>query len=630
MDIKYDSYLDRGTKRILEIFSSEGVTSEERETVVAAFTEELSNNIGNTDGLRDYDPLIYNASVNYNDSIITQVLSNKNASYQDYELGVNSCQRLQRLFTVFKEKGWALPDVQNASPEECAELFRHKQESISIGEKILDEDKQIDQLIVLAQKELSVDLCDKAIMLVHELEQDMTICRQKQIPVPIIKNTDTQGILQHIAALRQTSEQKEALYKSLYDTDQQIRLELSDYVNLPNQWQKLVSLSQKQEELLTECRNRRWPVPELMYSRPDSLSAKYQHLISMVELDDIITIERNALTTKAQYRAFFSHCKIQQENITTCTQNGWDIPSLSNPDPGSLKLEMQEKKDKKDKKRNLIVKLCLAGVALVAVAIIILVSIHLYRENKVQVPFDASFVIGQDQNDIYKELKEAGFSNIKRKQDYSGWLAGDKVISVRIDNSNTFSAGSYRNPNTEVVITYSSSDRIDVTEILKSWQGSEYERLINSLRLKGFSNIEASPIDTENRLQNRRVIRVSLNEKEYYSGPCYLPQSAPIKVEYYILQIAIGHTAKQFENNQMYTQVVNQLEAQGFINIRLQRANDIGWFPIHSPEGSVKQLTINGNHDFEETDKFRYDSEIIIIVHTKEGQGCEDITEIAE
>ena len=39
---------------------------------------------------------------------------------------------------------------------------------------------------------------------------------------------------------------------------------------------------------------------------------------------------------------------------------------------------------------------------------------------------------------------------------------------------------------------------------------------------------------------------------------------------------------------------------------------------------------INDSRDFAETDKFSYDAEIIIAVHTREGKGCEDITEIAD
>lgn len=59
------------------------------------------------------------------------------------------------------------------------------------------------------------------------------------------------------------------------------------------------------------------------------------------------------------------------------------------------------------------------------------------------------------------------------------------------------------------------------------------------------------------------------------------------------------------------------------LNGRLQRADDIGWFPIYDPEGSIKSFTINGNRDFSEDDSFNYDDKIIIVIHTKLGSGCE-------
>ena len=121
-----------------------------------------------------------------------------------------------------------------------------------------------------------------------------------------------------------------------------------------------------------------------------------------------------------------------------------------------------------------------------------------------------------------------------------------------------------------------------------------------------------------------------MNNEEFIAGECYLPKTASIEIKYYSLQIKIGQTAKQFEKNQMYSDVVKQLQSQGFTNIRLQRANDIGWFPIHDKEGTIKKFTINDSRDFAETDKFSYDAEIIIVVHTREGKGCEDITEIAD
>ncbi len=215
MDIKYEDYLDRGTRRILELFSSADINAEEREAIASAFADELAGNIGNIEGLRDYDLLIYTASVRFVDSKISEILSKDNASYSDYESGIKYCARQQQSFALFRNNGWTLPRVENAAPEKCAELLQKRQESISIGSKILDEDKRIDELLVLAEKELSISVCDQLTGLVNDLEQDLSICKQKRISVPAINNKDTRKTLKKVAEIQKKAEQKESVHKEM-------------------------------------------------------------------------------------------------------------------------------------------------------------------------------------------------------------------------------------------------------------------------------------------------------------------------------------------------------------------------------------------------------------------------------
>ena len=784
MDIKYEEYLDRGTRRIMELFSSADISAEERDAVVSAFTGELAGSVTNTENLRDYDLLIYSASVRFVDGEISRILSKENASYGDYETGKKYCARQQQLFSLFRQNGWALPGVENSSLEKCAELFQKKQESISIGSKILDEDRRIDELVTLAEKELSVGTCDQLTDLINELEQDISVCKQKRMPVPDINNKDTRRVLRRVAEIKKNAEQKEIAHREIYNTDLQIDSVVSNPATMPDQWRNLISLCQKQTGLFAECRNRQWPLPSVRHNQPDRVSEQYRHYLDMLDLDNVITRERDSLSTNKQYKEFFGHCNTQQENISVCVRNGWSIPKLANPDLGSLSNAIHAEKSKKDRRKRFKNRLYLAGAILAAMAVLILFGISKYRAGKIKIPFDASYAIGQDQAVIYKELEDAGFKNITKKQDDSGWLQADEVISVTIDNSDSFSKGSYRAPEVTVVITYSSgnrvyvtdmlkdwkktayttiekalkdagftnitlkeittsdkqvdgltaaitldgdsytnehcylskkapivisyyslqigigndsaqffgqdyekvvaslkdsgftnvqtqqvttgwakgntvvgvtvnnvdtynssesfapdvkivvkyssNDRIDITETLKNWQSINYEKLVSSLKGKGFTTVKVTPIATDKKSQNRLVSGITLNNEDFIAGECYLPKTASIEIKYYSLQIKIGQTAKQFEKNQMYSDVVKQLQSQGFTNIHLQRANDIGWFPIHDKEGTIKEFTINGSRDFAETDKFNYDAEIIIVVHTREDKGCEDITEIAD
>lgn len=626
MDIKYEDYLDRGTRRIMELFSSASISAEERDAIVSAFTDELARSITDTGSLRDYDLLIYSASVRFVDGEISRILSKENASYSDYEAGIKYCTRQQQSFTLFRENGWTIPVVENSSPERCAELFQKKQEFISIGSKILDEDKRIDELIAVAERELSVSVCNQATDLINELDQDIAVCKQKRMPVPIINNKDTRKALRRVAEIKKHAEQKEARYREIFNTDLQIDEIVSNMSSMPDQWRNLISLCQKQADLLSECRTRRWPLPAVRHNQPERISEQYRHYIGMLDLDRVITKERDSLSTNKQYKEFFGHCNTQQENMSVCVRNGWNIPNLANPDPGSLSNAIHAEKIRKDKRKRFKKRLSLIGALVAAVVI----GIGKYRAGKVEIPFDASYAVGKNQASIYKELEDAGFKSITKKQDESGWLKENEVISVTIDNSDSFSKGSYREPEVSVVITYSGGNREYVTDMLKDWKKTKYSAIEKALKNAGFSNITLKKVTTSDKQINGLTAAVTLDGISYTNEHCYLSKKAPIVISYYALQIKIGQTAKQFEKNQMYSDVIKQLQSQGFTNIRLQRANDIGWFPIHDKEGTIKKFSINGSRDFAETDKFSYDAEIIIVVHTREDKGCEDITEIAD
>ena len=784
MDITYEEYLDRGTRKIMELFSSENISEEERDAIASAFVDELAGNIGNTESLRDYDFLIYTASVRFVDKKISEILLKEKASFTDNEAGIKYCTRQQQSFAMFRKNGWNIPKVENSSPEKCIELLEKRQKLISIENKIVEEDRQIDELLSLADKELSVSICDQITGLVKDLEKDISFCKQNNITVPVINNKDTGKLLKRVVEIRRNAEQKEALYREIYNVDLQIHAIASNPSSMAEQWKTLISLCQKQSGLFSECRNRQWPLPIVRYSQIEELSEQYHHYFDMLDLDNKISQEQDSLSTNKQYKEFFSHCNAQKENISICVQNGWSIPKLANPDPGSLSNAVHAVKSKRDKNRRFKHRLYFATAMFVGMAVLALFLFNKYKEGKVKVPFDASYAIGQDQNDIFEELEDAGFKNISRRQDDSGWLESNDVISVTIDNSGSYSKGTYLKPDVSVVITYSNGDRVyvtnlledwqnteyseiekilkdagftnitlneaptfdkksdkltaaitldgntytnehcylskkapinisyyslqigigndsaqfigqdfeevvaslkesgftnvqtqqittgwakentvvgvtvnnidtynsgesfapdvkivvkyssnnrmDITDILKNWQNTDYEKLVSSLKAKGFTNVKATPKDTDIKSQNRLVTGITLNNQEFVGGECYLPKSASIELEYYNLRIKIGQTAKQFEKDQMYLDVVKQLKSQGFINIYLKRANDIGWFPIHDKEGTIKKFTINDSRDFEETDIFSYDAEITIVVHTREGEGCDDITEIAD
>ena len=180
----------------------------------------------------------------------------------------------------------------------------------------------------------------------------------------------------------------------------------------------------------------------------------------------------------------------------------------------------------------------------------------------------------------------------------------------------------------KIVVKYSSDDRENITDVLVDWQKSNYKVLQRKLREKGFTNVRIQSKQTESKSQNNLVSSIKLNNEEFIAGDCYLPKSASVLIEYYLLKIKIGNTATEFMDDKQYSEVVRQLREKGFTNIRLMRANNL-FLGIMAKEGTINKITINGAENFKARDMFRYDAEIVIVVNTKKGSGCEDITEIA-
>lgn len=144
-----------------------------------------------------------------------------------------------------------------------------------------------------------------------------------------------------------------------------------------------------------------------------------------------------------------------------------------------------------------------------------------------------------------------------------------------------------------------------------------------SLRSNGFNNITVVEKTTEDKSKNQLVSGIALNNNIFTAGKCYLQKSIAIRIEYYVLMVALGDKASSFKGKQ-YSNVVSDLKAKGFTNIQLQRTNTLinGWI---TKEGSIKAFSVNGDSDFDATDTFYFDDQIVIIVNTFRGKGCENI-----
>lgn len=606
MSIKYEDYLGTGTNKLMEFLSSTDIDEGEREAVVTAFSGELADNICDTENLEDSEALIYRTSLEYNDGKISEVLANNAATYSDYEKAIKRCCRVREMMQLFAAKKWSIPRLRNSNLDKCEESLRKLQESTSISNKIIDEDRKIDKMKRTAQAELSVQICDIVLGLLDELANDIVLCKKKKVALPAINNKDTKKAVKKMNELRKIAEQKEAFCQRIEGIDLQIQNIVTLQKTSEEQWHEVISLCEKQVTLLAECSKKQWPAPIIRNDNPRDIANKYRHYLSMNSLDAAIFSNRGLLSSRKQYKTFFVNCSQQANNIETCRRNQWTIPDLNVSDPNGLAAEVQKEKVQKDKTKKLKRTLILILVGVIALFALAVFCIGKYREGKAQIPFDDSYVGGESLDLIYQELDDAGFTDIQKVQDNSGWYDNNEVISVSIDNKLSYTQGTYVNPDVSVIITYCSSGRIYVTDLLSNWAETNYQTICDALKTAGFTNINTKAVDTSDKNKDALVSSLTLNGLDYSNEYCYLPKNAPITVAYYTLKIGIGNSSSEFIG-QDYQAVVQSLKESGFTKVQTEEINT-GW----TKGNSVIGVTVNNTDSYNSNQSFEPDVKIVV------------------
>ena len=130
------------------------------------------------------------------------------------------------------------------------------------------------------------------------------------------------------------------------------------------------------------------------------------------------------------------------------------------------------------------------------------------------------------------------------------------------------------------------------------------------------------------------ISTIKINNSTFNGGECYIQKDAPIYIDYYVCKLKIGIPSSEIKDKN-YKDLSEELKQKGFSNITIKRADDMyhgfigfgDWFGSWgTTEGNVKEFSIGGKTEFSKDDLFDFDNEIIIIVHTYEGEGNEDIT----
>ena len=605
MSMDYEEQLKRVNEILRRTESSFDIDEEERIAVMSAVRAQLDNSIWGS-GEIDLEPIVYGASLQYIDRIITEVLSNTHATNSEYQKAITLCGRQEAIVQMFSENNWSMPQLKNRDLRSCREELTKQQDEKGLVNKIIENDKRIDELFRKAESELSVELCDTVLELLKTLSDDIAIGKKKRIVMPNLICQDPKKLMKEITAIRKEAAQKEELYQRINNTEVQI----ANIDNLPNsnrnQWEEVIDLWQKQSSYISECITEGWPLPNMRFNGSVHIEEKYRHYLAMAKLDDEISGARDILSTQKQYQVFFANCQAQKANMEICDQNGWARPYLTYTDLDGMMDIVHTEKSRKDRRRSFKKKIAAAAAIAIAALILVLFGVHKYREGKIKIPFDASYAVGRELNDVCTELKNAGFVNIKQTSDTSGWLDSNSVIGVTFNNSAGYSKNKYVDPDCNVEVTYSSADRVYITPMLKDWGETNYKDLMQDLKSAGFTRITTEEISTGDKEMNGLTAGLSLNSLEFTDEECYLPKNAPIVISYYVLRIGLGGDSSQFVGLN-YEDVIARLEASGFTNVQTEKVTT-GW----EKGNTVLGVTVNNNEEYDSGTSFKADARIIV------------------
>lgn len=606
MNTSFEDYVNNGTKHLQALMSSPDLETEERKLVIDSFTKQLREHICASSDFVDYEYLTCSVSLVFVDGEVASVLSNPKASFNDCEKAIKFCEREKELVELFEKKRWGLPNLLNPNLLKNKADLLFRQSEISASARVLEADAAVNVCMSRMYAEYSLQACDDALEAVKKLEERIAACKKQKITVPTVHNTDTKELVSKIGNLRKEAKRKEEIHKYATETDEQIHNILTLSSSTPAQWKEMISLCRRQSGFFNECKVRQWPLPSVQHDKFESIEDRYTLYEKMGTIDNELSSTRWSLRSDAQYRRYIGMCAQQDQYIKDCKRKKWELPALVIENPQEMSEDVSRELRGKHLAWEQTKKYIKVGLIAAAVLVVIIIGIHLYRKGRVKIPFNPTEVAGAQLKDVISELEKAGFTNITKLQDYTGWMDADQVISVSIDDKQDYVKDDYHNPDVKVVVTYSSSDRVYVTDLLKEWKSSEPEDVKALLEKAGFDSVDLEELYTPEIKNDKKIANLVLNGKSFSDEECYLPKNAPIQVSYYIYKIAIGNDNAGFVG-QNYRDVGILLEEIGFTNCQCEVKNT-GF----AKGESVVNVIVNGNTVYDAESLFVPDTSIVI------------------
>ena len=150
--------------------------------------------------------------------------------------------------------------------------------------------------------------------------------------------------------------------------------------------------------------------------------------------------------------------------------------------------------------------------------------------------------------------------------------------------------------------------------------GKDYQTIVNDLENNGFTNIHTYPdydLEYENISQENTISEIEIHGKNFFDESSRYPYDSNIYIKYHMVKnICLPISAKEAKKMN-YNELTKLLSESGFVNIKTQAEYDLitGWI---NKDGSVDEITINGETKFTKNSTYRPDVEILITYHTFE------------
>ena len=172
--------------------------------------------------------------------------------------------------------------------------------------------------------------------------------------------------------------------------------------------------------------------------------------------------------------------------------------------------------------------------------------------------------------------------------------------------------------NNQRVVPFSSAD---IT-------GAACQTVVSQLQAAGFKNVTVVPVEDLTfdtiELENQ-ISFVSIQGNTSYEVGDHFSRNAKIIVAYHTLQKILIPMSSNDAKKQNYAEVEEELRQAGFVNISTVADCDLWRFS--TKDGTIKEITVNGDNKFKSGDALRADAEIIITYHTFRSNKSDAVSE---